>query len=134
MESPASIAPRARAATTESQAQSEPPMWVAYTLVGTGGALLAGALVTGLISNHDYDELDSGGSDRRCPADFDWRSVRDRGKNMGLAANVLALSGVLVAGTGAVLWYVWGTRDEEAPQASLACLPGACVGQVRLAF
>ena len=110
-------------------------MWLAYTLVGTGGALLAGALVTGLISNHDFNELDRRcGAGNICPKDYDWQSARDEGKNMALAANLLALSGVLTAGTGAVLWYVWSDRDEEAPQATLACVPGACVTHVRLAF
>ena len=110
-------------------------MWLAYTLVGTGGALLAGALVTGLISNHDFNELDRRcGTGNVCPKGYDWQGARDEGKNMALAANLLALSGVLAAGTGAVLWYVWSDRDEQAPQATLACVPGACVTHVRLTF
>jgi tetratricopeptide (TPR) repeat protein len=121
--------------TAPAPARSGPPMWLAYTLVGTGGALLAGALVTGLISNHDFNELDRKcGAANVCPNGYDWQSARDEGKNMALAANLLALSGVLTAGTGAVLWYVWADRDENAPQAALACVPGACVTRVRLAF
>ena len=112
------------------------PRWVAYTLLGVGGAALVGALVTGLVSNGAYSELeDKCGDDHLCPSGYDWTSARDRGQSMALVSDVLTISGVVFAGTGAVLWYLWrDTPTESAPRASFICTQHGCSAQARLSF
>jgi hypothetical protein len=123
------------AAGAQTASVSRRPLWVPYVLLGTGGALLVTSLVTGLMSNHAYSELDSKcGKDQLCPSGYDWRDTRDRGKSLALATDVLALSGLVVAGTGAVLWFLWRHDRTETPQAALACDGHGCFGHMRVSF
>jgi hypothetical protein len=98
-------------------------------LVGGGGALVALGIVSGQLSSSARDELrrectapDAQGH-RRCGSDQ--ADNKRRLERFALAADVLWISGVLLAGTGITLFVI--DRDVEATSQVMAgCFSGGC--------
>lgn len=103
-------------------------------LMGGGGALIVGSVVTGVMALSAQSDLAHG-----CPSktacDPKLESTKSRGQALALVTDVLMLAGVAAAATGATLFFLQrGESKPEAASASLVCLPGACAGNLRLAF
>lgn len=84
-------------------------------LVGllTGGALLAGSVVTGVLSLRDQDQLESQvgtlGVDQSGV-----QNQRDKVDTLSLTTDILIGAGAGLAVTGVILWLVSGDRSERA--------------------
>ncbi len=95
-----------------------------YIVAGAGGALLVGALVTGLVANGLYDKLD-----RDCPkgACSDPKLISDRntGKTLVVTTNVLLVTGLVAVAAGATFWLLAPSGSHETRVAAV-CAPGGC--------
>lgn len=123
---------------------------VPFVLMGTGGAMILGSVVTGIMTSGKQSDLDDaraackkrGDCDSLEKKEFDRiESLQSSGKTLALVTDILLFGGIAVAGTGAVLFILDmgddGASDAAsayAPKASVACLPGACAGSVTLKF
>lgn len=97
----------------EAPAQHESNLTIpAIVLMGTGGAALVGALVTGLVAHADYNSLERQCRGNRCPPSA--RDELDEGKTLSVVSTVLTIVGVVAAGAGGALLYI-GSREEQAP-------------------
>lgn len=109
--------PRPRAPRTD----EEPPT-AGWVLIGTGGALLVGAVVSAVVRSSAIDEIDES-----CPShtncDPSLEETRDRAQTYGTLGVVLGGLGAVTAGTGAVL--VWSSGDGEGDGAQVAVRPVA---------
>ena len=115
-------------------------------LMGTGGAMVIGSVITGVITLGKKSEL----SDARDQCEManncqslsperaaELESIQSSGKTLAVVTDVLLFGGLAVAGTGAVLFFLQSGSQEQAPPAttaSLACAPGACLGSLRTRF
>jgi tetratricopeptide (TPR) repeat protein len=112
------------------------PSIVPYILMGVGGAMIIGGVVTGAMASSKHGELEDQCPDNRCD-DPSLKSVADEGKTLALVADILLFGGIAAAGTGGVLWFLNNNQSssEEAPvSAALSCGPRACGGRVGLRF
>lgn len=123
---------------------------VPFVLMGTGGAMILGSVVTGIMTSGKQGDLDDaraackkrGDCDSLEKKEFDRiESLQSSGKTLALVTDILLFGGIAVAGTGAVLFILdmgddsaSDTASAYAPKASVACLPGACAGSVTLKF
>lgn len=109
-----------------------------WIVVGVGGALGVGAVVTGLMARSAENELE-----RECPGkvgcDPDLEATRDRGKTFALLTDVLAVSGVVAVAAGITWWLV--ARGKKRPsdesrraEVDLGCTSDGCRGAVRVPF
>ena len=98
------------------------PIAAIVTLSG-GGALAIGALITGLLANGTYSDLEAACPGGVCPPDR--ASDVSAGKSMALVSTVLTGLAVVAGGVGVVLLFVGG-HDDEAPatRARLELGPG----------
>jgi tetratricopeptide (TPR) repeat protein len=125
------------AANTRAAEDTEPPapkrsIVLPLVLIGTGGAMVIGSVVTGLMASSAQSELEEMCPTRmNCPAGLE--DTQSKGQTMALLTDILLFGGVAVAGAGAALW-VFGGSSEDEPQASAACAPGGCAASVRLRF
>jgi hypothetical protein len=115
-------------------------------LMGGGGALIVGSVVTGIMTLGKKSTL-SDASDACMKAGdcqalspsrvAELNSDKSSGKTLALVTDILLFGGIAVAGTGAVLFFMNRGKEETPPPtttASLACAPGACFGSVRSVF
>lgn len=114
--------------------QPHPSNLLPFILMGGGGALVVGSVVTGLMALSAQSDLEHG-----CPTktacDPQLEGTKSRGKALALVTDVLMVTGVAAAATGATLFFLWrGESKSETPRASLVCVPGACAGNLRVAF
>jgi hypothetical protein len=100
------------------------------TLLGGGLALIIGGVVTGQFSSAERADLrrDCEGPDpvskrRSCPSDS--AGTKRRMENYAIAADVLWVTGTLLAGTGVTLFLVRHEREPEA-RVALGCFDGGC--------
>lgn len=106
-------APAPPSATQASEAQPESKLTIpAIVLMGTGGAALVGALVTGLVAHADYNSLERQCRGNRCPPSA--QDELDEGKTLSVVSTVLTIVGVVAAGAGGALLFI-GSREQEAP-------------------
>ena len=86
---------------------------VPWILVGGGGALVAGALVTGLLANRAFGDLEDACADRvtRCPNQYE--ADADRADRWALITDALWISGAVAAGVG-VTWMLLGDDEDAA--------------------
>jgi len=108
---------------------------VPYIVMGSGGALLIGSAVTGLLSYSAEQELDDAcDSENQCLEKY--KSTRDRGEALQVVSFVLLGAGVATAAAGVVLLLLEGSGEEavETPQVSLGCGSDGCVGLIRSIF
>jgi tetratricopeptide (TPR) repeat protein len=107
-------------------------------LMGTGGAMVVGSVVTGMIALGKYGEWDDARQActkaRNCTALSTDRvseldGIKSSGETLALVTDILMFGGLAVAGTGVVLFFVnRGQSSERAPSANLACGPSGCQG------
>jgi hypothetical protein len=103
-------------------------------LMAGGGALIAGSVVTGLMTLSAQSDLEHGCKSKTA-CDPKLQSTKSRGQTLAAVTDVLMIGGVAAAATGATLFLMWrGQSPSEAPSASVMCLPGACAGSVRVEF
>jgi len=115
-------------------AVKQSPSIVPYIVMGVGGAMIIGGVVTGAMASSKHSELEEKCPDSMCDASL--QSLADEGKTLALVADVLLFGGIAAAGTGAVLWFLNNNQssEESAVNAAVSCGPGACGGRVGLRF
>ncbi|MEM1416156.1 MAG: hypothetical protein AAGH15_14710 [Myxococcota bacterium] len=119
---------------TPEPAPEAPDRAAAWALLGTGGALLAGSLVTGILTAGKRDDLDALCPERNA-CTGDWESTRDQGRTLAITTDALWITGGALALTGLVLALVRGRSPEEpATEAGLACHFGGCTALVTGSF
>lgn len=138
-ESPPPPVAQEAAAPAPAPAQARPgsqekPKLIPILLMAGGGALIAGSVVTGIMTLSAQSDLEHG-----CPnksaCDPKFESTQSRGKTLAVVTDVLMVTGVAAAATGATLFFLWrGKPKSDAPSASLACVPGACAAGLRATF
>lgn len=105
--------------------------WLPWTLLGVGGALVAGGLVTGSLAADDEHELE-----QKCPSqskctlsEAEVSNLQSSGSTKAVVGDALWISGAVTAGMGLafVFWRPWD-RTGEAPSArvNLDCGRSAC--------
>lgn len=103
---------------------------VPYLVVGSGGALLVGSAITGLLSYSAKSELDDKcGSDKEyCPPEL--KSTKERGEGLQIASFILLGTGVAAAVAGFLLMLVSGDEHEPATaiEVSFGCGSSSCYG------
>jgi hypothetical protein len=115
---------------------------VPIVLLATSGALLAGGVVTGLITNGKVADLEKACPGDVCPRGFDLDAKRKSAGAMALVTDVLFGAGIVVAAFGAVLWLTGGESGESRATAAIessftptvACGTTGCAAQVRGQF
>jgi tetratricopeptide (TPR) repeat protein len=136
---PAEAAPAAALATSEPSQAEKPFPVVPVVLMGTGGAMLVGSIVTGLMAVGKHSEWEeakkdcdaSGSCSGLSQAEADeLNDLKSSGQTLAIVTDILLFGGLAVAGTGVALFFL-SSGDESAPapsgpQASLACGPLAC--------
>jgi tetratricopeptide (TPR) repeat protein len=106
----------------------EPNRLPAYVAFGVGGLAAAGAVLTGVFAQREYDAAEN----RCAPACTDGDVAP--GENLAIASTILTGVAVVGVGVGAVLWF---TADSSEAAASSARLPrfdlrvGAAPGSAR---
>ena len=98
-----------------------PPI-AGWVLVGTGGALLVGAVVSAMVRSSAINEIDES-----CPShtncDPSLEDTHDRAQTYGTLGAVLGGLGAATVGTGAVL--VWSSSDGQGEDTQVAVRPVA---------
>lgn len=144
---PVSEAAPPAATSAEASTSAKPLPLLPIVLMGTGGAMLVGSIITGVMTlgkksdlSDAQDKCMMAGNCQALPAErvAELKSTQSSGKTLALVTDVLLFGGLAVAGTGAVLFFMNPGGQEHAPEtattASLACAPGACVGSLRTQF
>ena len=93
----------------------------AIVLMGTGGAALVGALVTGLVAHADYRSLERQCTGGLCPRAAE--NELDEGETLSVLSTVLTIVGVAAAGAGAALLVAGSDHPQEAGQVSFRSGP-----------
>jgi tetratricopeptide (TPR) repeat protein len=98
----------------------------AWVTMAAGGALVLGAVVTGVMAKGAESDLHDA-----CPGltgcDPALQSTRDRARRLGLVTDVLWITGA-VAAVGGLLWLLLGRGSDEkpTPDVAIGCGPGGC--------
>jgi tetratricopeptide (TPR) repeat protein len=128
-------------------ASSSRNLTLPVVLMASGGALMAGSLVTGILTLGKRSDLSDARSECEklgtCNALSPARvseldAERSSGKTLATITDVLLFGGLAVAATGVVLLFLDanGGEHDDATRASAAviCAPGACVGRLGVRF
>jgi len=101
--------------------------------MGAGGALLVGALVTGLMTHSRKSRVDElCRTPSNCTGDFE--SVVSSGRRLGITTDILWITGGLTAGAG-LLWLMLGRGPEDSDtSAGIACDSSGCMASMQGAF
>lgn len=141
----AAVAPAPAAPLAKPDAAAKPFPIVPVVLMGTGGAMIATSVVTGLMVSSKQGEYDDArtacekaencGSLTRARVQ-ELHDLKGSGETLALITDILLFGGVAVAGTGVVLFLLDQGSEERPPSAtaSIACLPGRCGATLRGAF
>ena len=126
-----------RAAVDAASGDPEPaasPSIVPYVLMGVGGAMMVGGVVTGLMASSKHGELEEQCPDSPC--DPSLQDLADEGQTLALTADILLFGGLAVAATGGMLWFLdrGSARSDEPVAASLTCGLRTCGARVRMSF
>lgn len=137
-------APAAAVASVEPHEKPFPVLPV--VLMGTGGAMIATSIVTGLMASSKHGEWDD--ARKACleantcalvtptrVAELNY--MKSSSQTLALVTDILLFGGLAVAGTGVALFIFGSNESEESPpsaSASLACAPGACHAVLRGSF
>lgn len=109
---------------------------VPIILMGSGGALIVGGVITGIMASGKKSDLEAAcDGDTSCPQSAE--EIQSSGKTLALVTDILLFGGIAVAGTGAVLFLLSGGEESSEPapaSASVVCGPGMCGGSVQLRF
>jgi hypothetical protein len=129
-------APAAPAAATEPDEPPRKTNLLPFILMGTGGAMVVGGVVTGAMAGSAQSELEEA-CPTRMNCDASLADTQSRGETLALVTDILIIGGIAAGGAGVVLFVLDGmaeTSSTGTPSASLACLPGACAATVRGRF
>jgi hypothetical protein len=138
-------APSEPVAESQPQQPSETPMdaggkgrpLTPFILMGVGGALVIGSIITGVMASSASSELKD-----KCPSkencDPELKSTKSRGQALAVTTDIMLFGGIATAGVGVVLFFLQSPSESEpsgepAPVA-LGCGPSGCYGSVRVAF
>jgi hypothetical protein len=139
-------APEQASAPAAEPSSSGPNQLLPIVLMGTGGAMIVGSVITGVMTlgKHStvsaaYDECTKANNCQSLPPArvAELESTSSSGKTLAVVTDILLFGGLAVAGTGTVLFLLNHGKSEQAPSAttaSIACAPGACVGALRTRF
>jgi tetratricopeptide (TPR) repeat protein len=116
-------------------------------LMVLGGALVAGSVVTGVLAlgkrstltDADQECKRLGNCDALSAVRFkQLEDTRSSGNTLAVVTDVLLFGGIAAAATGAVLFWLNPGHEDHASaskfRAEASCLPGRCIGQLKLAF
>lgn len=120
--------------TASAQSDSGPGL-VPWIVMGGGGALIAGGVVTGIMALGKKSDLESACTDGVCPPEL--RSEADSGKTLALMTDILVGAGIAAVGVGAALLIFGGGDDDSESRpvsGSASCGPDGCGASVRWAF
>lgn len=143
---PPETQPAPEAATAETPSRAKPFPLLPVILMGTGGAMMATSIVTGLMTMSKHSELDD--AKQACTRDgtcalldservAELNDVKSSGQTLATVTDSLLFGGLAVAGAGVVLLLIDSSAaGESAPSAAagVACLPGACRATLRASF
>lgn len=103
-------------------------------LMGAGGAMIIGGVITGIINRGIVSEIEEKcGANKMCPAEgFDLEGKKSSADTTALLTDILIIGGAAVA-AGGLIWYLVGQPDE-APPASAYCTGDGCGAVVRGRF
>lgn len=102
---------------------------------GVGVAMLATGVVTGLLANSQFDELDENCPDGRCIVGYDAQSNADRGQRLARTTDAMLFGGAAVTLTGLVIVLLGGGSSDDAPvAASAGCGTSGCEAELRVRF
>lgn len=146
--STAETVPAPEAATHASAPRGSAFPLVPAILMGTGGAMMATSVVTGIMaaskSSAWADELKACERAHNCTSLpsaklTELKDIKSSGQTLATVTDILLFGGMAVAGAGVVLWLIdLGTSGESEtasiPAASVTCAPGACQASVRASF
>lgn len=110
--------------------------------VGAAGlGAVVGGVVTGLLANAQYDELDENCPDGRCIFGYDAGSNERRGRRLALTTDVLLFGGAAITVTGLVLFLLSlggpSDADERASESVTgrgSCGPAGCSAELEVRF
>jgi tetratricopeptide (TPR) repeat protein len=117
---------RVEVGTDDRSGATRPPLG-AIVAMGTGGALLVGAVVTGVMTKSAESTLRDG-CPERVGCDPELESTRDRARRLAIVTDVLWITGAAAA-VGGLLWLLLrrpGEEEQERPAVSFGCAPGGC--------
>jgi tetratricopeptide (TPR) repeat protein len=132
------LAAQKAAAERAPEAQPEPPKWwrTPVIIMGAGGALMAGSLVTGLMTNSKTSELEDKCDGSSCPESL--KPTYDSAKTLALVTDILLFGGIATAAVGGVLMLLKKPKKQastkDSPQANVSCSRVGCAGSVSLRF
>jgi hypothetical protein len=105
-----------------------------YIVLGAGGALLIGSLVTGLMAQSLHSDLEKRCPDDKCKAsDTEAADDKKTGRTLVAETNVLLTAGLVAAAAGAT-WWILAPRDESQPQVAAVCAPSGCMAALNARF
>lgn len=112
--------------------------YLPYGLMGGGGLLIVGGVVTGLMAGSKRSELEDKCPDNRCPADVDADGLKSSGTTLAYSSLALYGLGIAAAATGGVLWYLDFRKNRNSTESpvtgAFGCGPDGCGGNVRYKF
>lgn len=130
---PVSEAGTEQTAETAPQPESESRSLTPFVLMGVGGAMVVGSIITGIVAS-----LDRGKLEKECPSkencDPDLKSTKSRGQAMAVTTDILLFGGIATAGVGVALFFLQNPSESESAPVALGCGPSGCYGSVRVAF
>lgn len=103
---------------------------------GAGVAMLITGVVTGVLANAQYDELDENCPDGRCIVGYDADANSNRGRRLARTTDALLFGGAAVTVTGLVMVLLGGgsSTDEAPVEASAGCGASGCEAELRVRF
>ncbi|HWO08232.1 MAG TPA: hypothetical protein VNN80_02095 [Polyangiaceae bacterium] len=123
-------APAAPSAASQEAASGGPSRLLPWVLVGVGGAVLTGGVVTGVVAAQRASDLESDCPNHVCEEDL---SQRDEAFDTAVVADVLMGVG-LVATVAGVTWLVLTPDEEGAASLSGSCDLHGCSASLRGRF
>jgi tetratricopeptide (TPR) repeat protein len=111
---------------------------VPLVVLGSGGALILGSLITGLMASGKESDLEEMcGPDNACPPGVDFEDLASSGQTLATVTDILLIGGVVTAGVGVALWFSSGETAAEVPPepaATAACTTQGCFGSVTVRY
>lgn len=108
---------------------------VGFIVAGAGLALGIGAVVTGVLSNSDYDELSEQCKNGPCPDTEELRNTQSRGAALATTTDILWVTGLAALIAGVVLIFALRTDASSLSSAvGGTCTVEGCVGTLQGSF
>ncbi len=112
---------------------------IAVGAVGLGAVV--GGVVTGLLANAQYDELNENCPDGLCIVGYDAGSNESRGRRLALTTDVLLFGGAAITITGLVVFLLGlggptdaDERASEPVTGRASCGPAGCSAELEVRF